>query len=314
MAFFDILITRFVTEHPLLALIIGLLYEVALFVLSFVGKVWGKLEESLVERTATRLDHLAQSILSHYRKQYYDYLCYQHRDFDVKGLNTLGTYMLELDQVFVELRVDPTTPQQATSNPIQIPQTLLQGSHAIWDYLASVPLSNQHLVIIGPPGSGKTTLLKHITLTLASHRKPRHHLHQDMIRHQLPILLFLRDHAQTIKEMPDFSLVDAVHDHLKKWEQPPPPAGWMKQQLARGRCLVMLDGLDEVADPEVRQAAVNWVERQMAAHRQNRFIVTSRPFGYRSNPLSGVTVLGCILSRWSRSSALSINGILPMRS
>ena len=54
------LFTRFVTEHPLLALIIGLLYEVALFVLSFVGKVWGKLEEPLVERTATRLDHLAQ--------------------------------------------------------------------------------------------------------------------------------------------------------------------------------------------------------------------------------------------------------------
>ncbi len=286
------LFTRFVTEHPLLALGIGLLYEVTLFMLGFAGKVWGKLEEPLVEHTATRLEHLTLSILSRYRKQYYDYLCYQHRDFDVKGLSTLGTYTLELDRVFVELRVDPTTPKQTTSNPIQIPQTLLQGSHAIWDYLASAPLSNQHLAVIGPPGSGKTTLLKHITLTLASHRKPRHHLHHVTIRHQMPILLFLRDHAQTIKEMPDSSLEDAVHDHLKKWEQPLPPVGWMKKQLARGRCLVMLDGLDEVADPEVRQAVVNWVERQMAAHHQNRFIVTSRPFGYRSNPLSGVAVLG----------------------
>lgn len=53
----------------------------------------------------------------------------------------------------------------------------------------------------------------------------------------------------------------------------------------------MLDGLDEVVDPKIRQAVVNWVQRQMVAYRQNRFLVTSRPFGYRSNPLSGVTVL-----------------------
>ena len=37
------LFTRFVTEHPLLALGIGLFYEVAIFVLGFVGKVWGRL-------------------------------------------------------------------------------------------------------------------------------------------------------------------------------------------------------------------------------------------------------------------------------
>ena len=53
----------------------------------------------------------------------------------------------------------------------------------------------------------------------------------------------------------------------------------------------MLDGLNEVADPEVRQAVMDWVEQQMAAYRRNRFLVTSRPFGYRSDPLSGVTIL-----------------------
>jgi len=53
----------------------------------------------------------------------------------------------------------------------------------------------------------------------------------------------------------------------------------------------MLDGLDEVANPEVRQLVVNWVERQIAAYHKNRFLVTSRPFGYRSNPLVSVTVL-----------------------
>jgi energy-coupling factor transporter ATP-binding protein EcfA2 len=207
----------------------------------------------------------------------------------VKGLSTLGAYTLELNQVFVELSIDPATLRQMSPNPVQVPQALAEGSHSIWDYLASAPLTNQHLVMIGPPGSGKTTLLKHITLTLVSHQKQHHR--QARIPHKLPILLFLRDHAQAIKEKSDYSLVDALHDHLKKWEQPLPPEGWVKSQLTRGRCLVMLDGLDEVADPQVRQQVVEWVQRQMIAYNQNRFIVTSRPFGFLSNPLSGVAVL-----------------------
>jgi hypothetical protein len=53
----------------------------------------------------------------------------------------------------------------------------------------------------------------------------------------------------------------------------------------------MLDGLDEVADPETRKKVVKWVEDQMAAYGKNRFVITSRPHGYLTNPLSGVTVL-----------------------
>jgi energy-coupling factor transporter ATP-binding protein EcfA2 len=231
------------------------------------------------------------SIASRYRKQYYQYLRYQHRDFDVKGLSTLATYALELNQVFVELNIDPTTFIQMSANPIQVPRTLQEGSHAIWDYLVSAPLAKQHLVIIGPPGSGKTTLLKHITLTLVSHRKHSHHNYRGKIPHKLPILLFLRDHVNSIKDMPDFSLVEALNDHLRKWEQPEPPAGWIKRRLMSGRCLIMLDGLDEVAELETRQKVVDWVQKQMAAFNQNRFLITSRPFGYRSNPLSNVATL-----------------------
>ncbi|MCK4452113.1 MAG: SUMF1/EgtB/PvdO family nonheme iron enzyme, partial [Anaerolineae bacterium] len=50
-------------------------------------------------------------------------------------------------------------------------------------------------------------------------------------------------------------------------------------------------GLDEVADADTRKQVVAWAERQMTACHKNRFVVTSRPHGYRSNPLSRVTVL-----------------------
>ena len=283
--------TTFLWSTPLLAIGIGILYEIIVFVFGFIGKVWQQLESSWVERTATWFDQRAQGLISRYRKQYYQYLYYQHRDFDVKGLSTLGTYTLELDQVFVDLRIDPTTALRATPNPIPVSQALLEGSNSIWDYLAAAQLNTQHLAIIGPPGSGKTTLLKHITLALAAPRKRGQQSPPARMLHKLPIFLFLRDHASMIREQAHYTLGNAILDHLKKWEQPPPPPGWFKRQLSRGRCLVMLDSLDEVADPETRTAVVNWVERQMAACPRNRFLVTSRPFGYRSNPLGGVTVL-----------------------
>ena len=53
----------------------------------------------------------------------------------------------------------------------------------------------------------------------------------------------------------------------------------------------MLDGLDEVADPDLRLKVVRWVERQVQFLGANRFVVSSRPNGYRDNPLSGFTVL-----------------------
>ncbi|MBV8821430.1 MAG: NACHT domain-containing protein, partial [Ktedonobacteraceae bacterium] len=282
---------RFVTEYPLPAFLIGVLYELAVFISGFVGKACQILKDQWAERTAEWFDHWVQDIISYYPKRYYHYLRYRHQYLDVKGLSIQGPHALELDQIFVEPSINPTTLHTATPNPIQISPALPEGIHAIQYYLVSAPLRNQHLVIIGPPGSGKTTLLKYITLTLVPYQKahPRHH--RTRISHKLPILLFLRDHANEIEKQPDFSLVDAVHEHLKKWDQPSPPLGWVQQQLTKGGCIVMLDGLDEVADPKIRQVVADWVQRQMVAYCQNRFIVTSRPFGYRSNLLSGVTVL-----------------------
>lgn len=54
---------------------------------------------------------------------------------------------------------------------------------------------------------------------------------------------------------------------------------------------MLLDGLDEIADTAQRQQMVDWVQHQMPAYPKNRFVITSRPLGYRSNPLDRVAVL-----------------------
>jgi energy-coupling factor transporter ATP-binding protein EcfA2 len=280
---------RTVTQNPLLTAFLIVIYEVFVLIIRFAGKVWEHLETSLADYMSRRIALFVQDLASSYHRRYCQHLVYEHQVFDMKGLSTRTAHDLELEQVFVELSIDPTATHQATADPLHVPESLQWGEHTIWEYLISRSLVSRHLVIVGPPGSGKTTLLKHIALTLA--RSKKKDLHHTQLAHTLPILLFLRDHASSISGNLDFSLVDALQNHLQiKWQLTAPP-DWFVQRLRKGRCLVLLDGLDEVADPLTRRQVADWVQRQILAFGQNRFVLTSRPYGYRDNPLDGVTIL-----------------------
>ncbi len=65
----------------------------------------------------------------------------------------------------------------------------------------------------------------------------------------------------------------------------PPRADFFEKQLRHGHCLVLLDGLDEVADETERRLMAAWVDRLVTLYPKNRYIVTSRPPGYESAPL-----------------------------
>ena len=222
-----------------------------------------------------------------YREKYLETLQYQHRTFDVKGLTTQGIFTLELARVFVDLGLGQMGQRPSTDPIPRFAPAQQRERHSIWEYLTSESLQNHNLAVLGAPGSGKTTLLKHLTLTLASPESLPESV-QGMPR--MPILLLLRDYAAIIEEEPDFSLLTAVKQELARREENI-PLDWLAQDLQNGRCLIMLDGLDEVAKPQLRRQVVAWVERQMQLYRNNRFIITSRPFGYRNNPLNGVLVL-----------------------
>jgi len=278
--------TRTVTQNPLLIALIVFGYWVLLFLGHLARKIWQQLEEPFIEHIARWITIRAQEVTSRYYRQYFYYVEAEHQIFDMKGLSTRTAHDLALERVFVDLLIHPLPPHQANTDPIRLPEAL-QGAHSIWEYLSNPMLANPHLVILGAPGSGKTTLLKHLALTLAQPKKSRRRL----TSHFFPILLFLRDHAQTIADQPNFSLAEAVEEHIqRKWQQTI-PSSWIHRSLERGKCLILLDGLDEVANNSTRRKVVDWVGRQLVAYGHNHFVLTSRPYGYRENPLDGVTVL-----------------------
>lgn len=278
-----------VEAYPAVSILGAVLWEIGLFVVAFGQEVWAKVRPTLVDRTANAVSFQIDCLLSRYRKHYLQDVIYQHRNFDVKGLSRQGPFALDLEQVFVDLSVAPIAPHEASADMLRkLPKELQEGRHQVWDFLQAFGKESSKLVLLGAPGSGKTTLVKHVALTFAHGRAPCRHL---KARSNLPILLFLREHAAAIANDPDTTLSDLITGYMKEKRQIDVPATWFDAQLRANRCLVMLDGLDEVADPETRKKVAVWADHQMSVHGGNRFIITSRPHGYRDNPLNGVNVL-----------------------
>lgn len=268
-------------------LTIALIVVACLFIFTTLGK---ELLKKVAPSLADKIINGCTRLISGYKNYYLRHAIeFEHRTFDVKGLSTQNIYTLELEQVFVDLSLAPKAPHEASYNPIEnLPENLQKGRHSIWSYLDMGNSKPQHLAVLGAPGSGKTTLMKHLALSLALRKKAKT---SEKLPDLLPILLFLRDHAKAIGGEESYGLIEAIKADLAHFKGQQPPTGWFEGYLERGGCLLLLDGLDEVADPELRRQVVAWAEDQMAAFGKNRFVVTSRPSGYRDNPLEGVTVL-----------------------
>jgi len=150
------------------------------------------------------------------------------------------------------------------------------------------------LVILGDPGSGKSTLLKHLVLNAARNfdREKR-----------LPILLPLAAYANALQAQPHLSLRDFLPEFYKGLQEfPENPALLFYDALDNGKALVLLDGLDEVHDPNERSRVVHHVKNFYLNHRHaaNKFVITSRIVGYREAPLEADDVFHFTLLDFSK--------------
>ena len=256
-------------------------------------------EDNLANLVVDGLESFLTKLFSRFEAKYYQQLIYTYRNYNTQGLRTKGPFTLDLEKVFVPLRVAPESVGnisnaliQSQDSPKGVVLSKPEEGLSIWDFLVASSKPEQYysyrtIVIIGAPGTGKTTLLENLTLTYAKNTQHSKHKQAPKLT---PILLYLRDIGKTITNSPQLSLGELLEQHQSVRELKP-PSNWFQYQLRFKSCLVMLDGLDEVADGEQRRVISHWVNQQILNYPHARFILTSRPFGYRNAPVEGINTV-----------------------
>ncbi|MEO0517027.1 MAG: NACHT domain-containing protein [Cyanobacteria bacterium P01_A01_bin.116] len=138
---------------------------------------------------------------------------------------------------------------------------------------------------MGPPGSGKSTLLEHMALVYARSRQRIHSRNAPML---IPVLLYLRDIREIVSRPNAPSLPQLLGQQTRLADLN--LSNWFASKLSKGKCLVMLDGLDEVANHQQRIEVSKWVKEQISSFSNSHFVITSRPYGYKDMPLDGMSV------------------------
>lgn len=133
------------------------------------------------------------------------------------------------------------------------------------------------MLILGHPGSGKTTLFKWIALQCLNPGNPEA---KTLFGSFTPFFVSLKDFARNREWLKD-DLEDVVCANISGLNL---DASFFKERFERSEAVFLLDGLDEVADEELRRDVIAWIEKQNI--RRNKLLVSSRFSGL--NPQKGL--------------------------
>jgi len=198
-------------------------------------------------------------------------------DLDMVGVGA-GDVTFSMDEVYVPLTLSERRAglDREGMGPRRAEQALRDccGDVELAQCFPRAP-SGEGLLFLGEPGSGKTTVLRKLLHQVLTRGGSSVGLSDDT----LPVLLRLRNLSTELlaKPFPAF----LAHE-LRPLSATLPGSHLAERLWARGDLLVLLDGLDEVAERGQRARVCRYVEREVArlAGRNIRWAVASRYSGY----------------------------------
>ena len=203
---------RFVAHHPGSAVVIVVAYEAAVAVGGFFAVIARDVSSRWQARFADRIDLFLQRKAARFERRYREFVLGGLRFMDHKGLATVGPFTPELDAVFVNVSLVPRPPQQIGPGVLPGLADDRAGRRALGDFLGHEKPAV--LAVVGSPGSGKTTLLRHAARQACLRKRSRRD-RSNYVR-DIPILLYLRDHADAIAAEPAVSVAHLAADDARR--------------------------------------------------------------------------------------------------
>ncbi len=209
---------------------------------------------------------------------YLRYAASEHRHLPMQGFETNLRTPIEIEKVYVNMRAhiqahDFEFTKTGRQRQVRKFKEEQLSSLTIKDaFEAARKRKIKDMVILGDPGSGKTTLLKYILLMLID-GKGKEKIGID--NSTIPFFAPLRDLKDPDKDGPaEFIKRACCLDGYGISDEA------LVKLLDGKRAIILLDGLDEVADEKARIRTCRWIDRARKQYVNTRFVITSRYAGY----------------------------------
>lgn len=217
---------------------------------------------------------------------YLDYVADHYQRLDIFSITEDAPVTLELNRPYVRLKIE-RAPDRLAEKYANRPESERRSRHGPppfaelsrdWDVDSAVA-AYPRLVILGAPGSGKTTLLKYLALSGAQSNKPSP-------AQKLPVFVSAVTLARNWAAAPEATahtlpeLLGQIFAKQAPWLAL--KASFFQQLLGKGRALLLIDGLDEVAQAEMRQRLATLIQQAGDLWPQCQWVLSSRPHGFQA--------------------------------
>ncbi|MER5222635.1 NACHT domain-containing protein [Streptomyces flaveus] len=217
-----------------------------------------------------------------FERRYLSYVATRHSQLTIYGIDLANSPdRWPLDAAYLTLQaLRPTDDQEPEGGGyIASPGSPLPAEEAFADH---------DLVLLrGVAGSGKTTLVQWLAVTAARGERGG----------RVPFVLPLRTLVRRADGLPapaDFLAAARVPIHGAA------PDGWPDRVLTASRGLLLVDGIDEIPEPD-RERTRRWLRDLLDAYPGNQWLVTSRPSAVREDWLAADGFTELALSPMSRT-------------
>ncbi|MCJ0873130.1 NACHT domain-containing NTPase [Streptomyces sp. AP-93] len=205
---------------------------------------------------------------------YLPYAARKHSKLTIYGIDLSNSpTRWPLDVAYLSLEAAPLGRTEISWDAYETADDFLAVHRTLEPLPADQALARTPRVLLrGEAGSGKTTLVQWLAVTAAQQDRPDR---PEYLRDRIPFVLPLRTltrHGERLPAPKDF--LAAIGCPLTGSQ----PTGWEHRVLTAGRGLILVDGIDEVPEPE-RDRTRRWLRDLIDTYgdNNNRWLVTSRP-------------------------------------
>ncbi|MEO3753351.1 NACHT domain-containing protein [Streptomyces sp. B6B3] len=300
------------------ALYQSLLHSVCVHILNFFTQRSTFVARTLVEQTrqldelVRRVDLLVERVPplsaadTTFEGRYARYVLNRHSQLTIYGVDLHAAREWPLNAAYLTLQATEREPNVHAGADPDAPRGAPQPEPA-----ERALAGRERVLLRGEAGSGKTTLVQWLAITTA--RQDTLDGGQTHLLGRVPFVLPLRTLTRGGRELPaPDAFLSAVSCPIAGAQ----PTGWPDRVLAAGRGVLLIDGIDEIPEPE-REPARRWLRELLAAYPGNPCLVTARPSAVRDDWLArdgfaelslarmGGDDVAAFVHRWHRAAGVS---------